>query len=101
MDSRVSFITLAVKPEISNKVGDATFVFAGATVASPVIDDPDGTYLLTYNSLIVWPYDEEARILGEESWAYYQPDCVQKIDPAEAPEAFHRYVAKRRSELVD
>jgi general secretion pathway protein D len=33
-----SFITLAVKPEISNKVADATFVFAGATVASPVID---------------------------------------------------------------
>jgi type II secretory pathway component GspD/PulD (secretin) len=27
-----------VKPEISNKVGDATFTFAGATVASPVID---------------------------------------------------------------
>jgi type IV pilus secretin PilQ/predicted competence protein len=33
-----SFITLAVKPEISNKVGDATFVFAGASVTSPVID---------------------------------------------------------------
>lgn len=33
-----NFITLSVKPEISNKVGDATFVFAGATVASPVID---------------------------------------------------------------
>lgn len=33
-----NFITLAVKPEISNKVGDATFVFAGATVASPIID---------------------------------------------------------------
>ncbi len=32
------FITLNVKPEISNKVGDATFVFAGATVASPIID---------------------------------------------------------------
>jgi len=32
------FITLMVKPEISNKVSDATFVFAGATVASPVID---------------------------------------------------------------
>ena len=32
------FITLSVKPEISNKVADATFVFAGATVASPVID---------------------------------------------------------------
>ncbi|HEY0369662.1 MAG TPA: hypothetical protein VGC85_08710 [Chthoniobacterales bacterium] len=33
-----SFITLAVKPEISNKVADATFTFAGATVASPIID---------------------------------------------------------------
>lgn len=32
------FITMNVKPEISNKVGDATFTFAGATVASPVID---------------------------------------------------------------
>jgi type IV pilus secretin PilQ/predicted competence protein len=33
-----NFITLNVQPEISNKVGDATFVFAGATVASPIID---------------------------------------------------------------
>jgi len=33
-----NFITLSVKPEISNKVGDATFIFAGATVASPIID---------------------------------------------------------------
>ena len=32
------FITLQVKPEISNKVGDATFTFGGATVTSPVID---------------------------------------------------------------
>jgi type IV pilus secretin PilQ/predicted competence protein len=32
------FITLSVKPEISNKVGDAQFTFAGATVASPIID---------------------------------------------------------------
>jgi type IV pilus secretin PilQ/predicted competence protein len=33
-----NFITLAVKPEISNKVGDSTFVFAGAVVNSPIID---------------------------------------------------------------
>ncbi len=32
------FVTLNVKPEISNKVGDATFVFGGATVTSPIID---------------------------------------------------------------
>lgn len=33
-----NYITLSVKPEISNKVGDQTFAFAGATVASPIID---------------------------------------------------------------
>ncbi|MDQ2868213.1 MAG: hypothetical protein M3R59_07375 [Verrucomicrobiota bacterium] len=33
-----NFITLSVKPEISNKVGDASFTFAGAVVASPIID---------------------------------------------------------------
>ncbi len=33
-----NFITLAVKPEISNKIGDETFVFQGASVTSPIID---------------------------------------------------------------
>ncbi|MEP7078264.1 MAG: type II and III secretion system protein, partial [Chthoniobacterales bacterium] len=33
-----NFITLSVKPEISNKVGDASFRFAGAEVLSPIID---------------------------------------------------------------
>ncbi len=33
-----NFVTLSVKPEISNKVGDQTFTFSGATVASPIID---------------------------------------------------------------
>jgi type IV pilus assembly protein PilQ len=33
-----NFVTLMVKPEISNKVGDQPFVFAGATVTSPIID---------------------------------------------------------------
>ncbi|MBA2432902.1 MAG: type II and III secretion system protein, partial [Chthoniobacterales bacterium] len=33
-----NFVTLAVKPEISNKVRDENFTFAGATVSSPVID---------------------------------------------------------------
>src|SRR4029077_11708363 len=33
-----NFIPLSVKPEISNKVGDQAFTFAGATVTSPIID---------------------------------------------------------------
>jgi len=32
------FVSMLVRPEISNKVGDATFTFSGATVTSPVID---------------------------------------------------------------
>jgi len=32
------YISMMVQPEISNKVGDATFTFSGATVASPIID---------------------------------------------------------------
>ncbi|MEA3188455.1 MAG: type pilus assembly protein PilQ [Chthoniobacter sp.] len=32
------FVTMMVKPEISNKVGDSIFTFAGATVTSPIID---------------------------------------------------------------
>ncbi len=32
------FVTMLVKPEISNKVGDSVFTFAGATVTSPIID---------------------------------------------------------------
>lgn len=33
-----NFITLSVKPEISNRVGDQVFAFQGATVTSPIID---------------------------------------------------------------
>jgi type IV pilus assembly protein PilQ len=32
------FVTMQVQPEISNKVGDATFTFGGAEVSSPIID---------------------------------------------------------------
>lgn len=32
------FISLSVQPEISSKVGDASFTFAGSTVTSPIID---------------------------------------------------------------
>ncbi len=32
------FVSLQVQPEISNKVGDATFTFAGSVVSSPIID---------------------------------------------------------------
>lgn len=36
--NKEDFITLNVKPEISNKVGDAEFLFGGTRVVSPIID---------------------------------------------------------------
>ena len=36
-----NFVTLNVKPEISNKVADSVFNFQGATVSSPIIDTRD------------------------------------------------------------
>ena len=63
------------------------------------VDDADGFYLLTYQMLIVWPYDEECRITGEESWSRRTgADYMRKIREDELPEAFARYVARRRAE---
>ena len=33
-----NYVTMSVKPEISNKVGDQNFTFGGANVSSPIID---------------------------------------------------------------
>lgn len=63
------------------------------------VDDPDGFYLLTYQMLIVWPYDEAGRITGEESWSRRAgADYIRKISEADLPESFVRYVAGRRRE---
>jgi hypothetical protein len=63
------------------------------------VDDPDGVYLMTWDSLIVWPYDEDARIIGEEGWSMrVGPDAIRRITEDELPETFKRYVAGRRRE---
>jgi len=63
------------------------------------VDDPDAVYLLTWDSLIVWPYDEEARIIGEEGWSSRSgADYIRKITEADLPETFLRYVSRRREE---
>jgi hypothetical protein len=59
-------------------------------------DDPEGYYLVTYRMLVVWPYDEDGYIIGEESWSSYPKDFIQKIAESEVPERFRAYVASRR-----
>lgn len=63
------------------------------------VDDADGFYLLTYTMLIIWPYDEECHITGEESWSRRTgANYMQKITEADLPESFVRYVTGRRRE---
>lgn len=64
------------------------------------VDDPDACYIQSYRMLVVWPYDETNRIIGEESWATRAgAPMIGKIPEAEAPEQFRAYLAKRRADL--
>lgn len=59
-------------------------------------DDPQGFYLVTLRMLIVWPFDADGFIVGEETYsAVTTPDFFQKIDAAEVPQNFRDFVAAR------
>ena len=64
------------------------------------IDDPEATYLMHATVLIVWPYDAEGRIIGEESYGR-PPVSFEKVDPSEAPQRFKDYVAGRKARLAE
>jgi hypothetical protein len=67
----------------------------GAARGFPV-DDHTGFYLLTLRMLIVWPFDAEGFIKGEESYsAITSPDFFKKIDTSEVPQRFRDFIAAR------
>lgn len=55
------------------------------------IDDKDATYLLTVRLLIVWPFDADGKIIGEESWNRDFQSLV-KIPDEDVPEVFKAYI---------
>lgn len=65
--------------------------FGGA----PLIVSPErlGTdsVLVTIRTLIVWPFDENGKIIGEESWSV-APTSMEKIPHDEVPENFKTYI---------
>ena len=63
---------------------------AGATV-----DDPDAVYVYQVRILIVWPYDEQGYLLGEEGWSAPVPTALEKLDDADVPESFKSYLQTR------
>jgi hypothetical protein len=70
---------------------------ADAATRGFLVDDQDGFYLLTLRMLVVWPFDAEGFIKGEETYsAITTPDFFKKIDTSEVPQKFRAFIAGRQ-----
>lgn len=64
------------------------------------IDDPDGVYLHRMRLLLLWPFDADAKLVGEDSYAngrMYLPENLRKLSSDEIPEVYYERL-KLRSE---
>ena len=60
------------------------------------VDDPEGFYLLTLRMLIVWPFDADGFIKGEETYtAVTTPDFLTKVDSTQVPREFRDFIDAR------
>lgn len=78
--------------------GNLRSVYYGADAALRgfPVDDPAAYYLLKLRMLVVWPFDAEGYILGEESYsAITAPDFFTKIEPSQVPGKFRDYIDAR------
>jgi hypothetical protein len=56
----------------------------GAALIDRDVEDPNAMYLATANIAMIWPYDDEGRLVGEDVWEYDDTDRdVIKLDPSE------------------
>ncbi|MEB4208658.1 nuclear transport factor 2 family protein [Mycobacterium sp. 94-17] len=73
-------------------------LYYGADAASRgfPVDDEDGFYLLTLRMLIVWPFDADGFIIGEETYsAAITPDFLTKVATNDVPQDFRDFVGAR------
>jgi hypothetical protein len=60
------------------------------------VDDPEAFYLLSLRMLIVWPFDAEGFIIGEETYsAVTTPDFLTKVETSQVPQELRDFVAAR------
>jgi len=52
------------------------------------IERLDATYLVAYRALVLWPFDADARLLGEDGYASFNPDAAVAVDPADLPDSY-------------
>jgi hypothetical protein len=56
----------------------------GVLAANGVEADADATYLARMSEAMIWPYDEQCRLIGEDVWEYDPSDReFIKLDPAD------------------
>ncbi|MBY0401193.1 nuclear transport factor 2 family protein [Myxococcota bacterium] len=56
-----------------------------------VIDDPEAVYSHRMRLLLIWPFDTNARLIGEDSYAngaMYQAENIRKLSAAEIPAVY-------------
>ena len=73
-------------------------LYFGADAASRgfPVDDRDGFYILTLRMLVVWPFDADGFIKGEETYsAVTSPDFLEKIETSEVPQKFRDFIDAR------
>ncbi len=60
------------------------------------VDDPEAFYLLSLRMLIVWPFDADGFIKGEETYsAVTTPDFFTKVEASEVPPEFRDFIGAR------
>ena len=55
------------------------------------VDDPDAVYVVRVRLLILWPFDADAKLVGEDSYingVMLAPENIRKLDADEIPEEF-------------
>ena len=81
---------------ITEGVMRTLYVGADLKAMGAPVDDPDGFYVMKTRLIIVWPYDADGMITGEDSYAAPPGEgALTKVDPADVPERFKAFVADR------
>jgi hypothetical protein len=64
------------------------------------IDDEEAFYLMRLRMLLVWPFDEDCLILGEDSYsAVTRQDFMEKVEESRLPAKYREYVERRRASV--
>lgn len=60
------------------------------------VDDLDATYLVRYRALVLWPFDAEGRLLGEDGYGGVDPADAERVDLASLPAEYVEHLTGGR-----